>query len=102
MPSIKPLNSGGVIHSKARVRTHIGWLACSLASAEKCRDALAHLVPELQCMSLHEKEHIMWTKRLAGALAGLILLALSGCGTTHYSDYGYPTKAPGVGTTDQR
>ena len=44
----------------------------------------------------------MWTKRLAGALAGFILLALSGCGTTHYSDYGYPTKPPGVGTTDQR
>jgi hypothetical protein len=56
---------------------------------------------EPKCMSLHEKEHIMWTKRLAGALAGLILLALSGCGTTHYSDYGYPTKPPGVGTTDR-
>lgn len=44
----------------------------------------------------------MWTKRLAGALAGLILLALSACGTTHYSDYGYPTKEPGVGTTSRQ
>jgi hypothetical protein len=73
----------------------------SLASAEKRRTALAHSMPEPERISLHEKEHIMWTKRLAGALAGLILLALSGCGTTHYSDYGYPTKPPGVGTTDR-
>lgn len=41
----------------------------------------------------------MWTKRLAGALAGLILIILSGCGTTTYQDYGQPTKEPGVGTT---
>ena len=43
----------------------------------------------------------MWTNKLACALAGLILLALSACGTTSYSDYGYPAKEPGVGTTSR-
>lgn len=43
----------------------------------------------------------MRMKNLKSALTGFILLSLVACGTMSSADYGYPTKPPGVGTTNR-